>query len=312
MNTSYKGEDVALSLEHNKNLVYRFFTEGVTEGNLDIIDEVMDHDMMDHRLGFGNLSGTKGERELYSGAFPKAFPDGRADKIALIAEGDDVFWMGWGSGTHSMGPFMGIEASGKFLQWTAWDYFHVVDGKIVERWGTHAALNRMHQMGAITLPKPPHTERPVVAFSESTEKDRDHNKGLVWRFVQRVVNLRDLDAADEVMAPDVIDHRDDPAPAGGTAAIKRTYAQYHESFPDYRALYRVMIADGNLVFWWGTAQGTHSGAPFMGQAPSGRHLSWNEMTLFRIADGKIVEMWAQHDEADFMRQLGNLPPGLAH
>src|SRR5258706_177090 len=84
--------DVALSVEHNQNLVYRFFTEGVTEGNLDIIDEVMDHDMMDHRLGFGNLSGTKGERELYSGAFPKAFPDGRADKIALIAEGDDVFW----------------------------------------------------------------------------------------------------------------------------------------------------------------------------------------------------------------------------
>jgi predicted ester cyclase len=304
---------VAASLKHNKNLVYRFFTEGVTQGNLDVIDDVMDFDLMDHRLGWGNLSGTKGERELYSGAFPKAFPDGRADKIALIAEGDDVFWLGWGTGTHSMGPFMGVEASGRFLQWAAWDYFHVVDGKIVERFGTHAALNRMHQMGAVTLDPPPCIDKPVVEYKAGgTEKDRDHNKGLVWRFFQRVVNLRDLDVADEVMASDVIDHRDNAAGAVGTEGIKRKYSQLHAAFPDARALYRVMIADGNLVFWWGTVQGTHSGAPFQGVAPSGNHLSWNEMSLFRIADGKIAEMWTQHEEADLMRQLGNLPPNLGH
>ena len=302
-----------MSIEQNKKLVYRFFTEVVTQKNLSVVDEVMAADMMDHRRGIGDVTGAAGTKANYGGdgSFLKAFPDGRADQIALIGEGDHVFWYGWGNATHTGGPFGGFPASGKRLEWAAWDYFHCLGGKIVERWGTHCAVNRMQQMGVIKTDKPPYVKKPVVPFSNAgvTEAVRDKNKLTVWRFYHEVVNQRKLGAVDELMVKDVVDHRDDPAPAGGTAGVKRKYGQFLESFPDARALYLVMVAEGNLVFWLGRTDVTHTGAPFLGVPASGKKMSWKAMALFRLAEGNIAEMWAQHDEGSLMRQLGRPLPG---
>ena len=299
-----------MSIETNKHLVYRFFTECVSGRNLDVIDEVMAPDIMDHRLGTGNLGGTKATRQLYGG-FLTAFPDGRADEIALIGEGDHVFWYGWGNATHTGGSFMGGPSSGKRLEWAAWDYFHCLGGKIVERWGTHCAINRMQQMGLIDSDNPVYVKKPVVSFSNSevTKSVRDKNKLTVWQFYHQLVNQRKLAAVDDLMAEDIVDHRDDPNPAGGIAGVKRKYGRLLDAFPDAQALCQVMIAEGNLVFWLGRSDVAHTGTPFLGLPPSGKKMSWKAMALFRLEDGRIKEIWAQHDEAALMRQLGRPLPG---
>ena len=51
----------------------------------------------------------------------------------------------------------------------------------------------------------------------------------------------------------------------------------------------------------GTA--THKGE-YRGLAPTGKRITWEAISIWRIVDGKIMEMWAIADELDFLRQLG--------
>ena len=43
---------------------------------------------------------------------------------------------------------------------------------------------------------------------------------------------------------------------------------------------------------------------FRGIAPTGRVVRWTGIRIFRIADGKIVEHWANWDDLSLLEQLG--------
>jgi predicted ester cyclase len=56
-----------------------------------------------------------------------------------------------------------------------------------------------------------------------------------------------------------------------------------------------------------TVSGTHRQA-VLGLAPTHRSCAVDEIVIFRVTDGKIVEAWEVYDEAGMWRQLGGLPP----
>lgn len=68
------------------------------------------------------------------------------------------------------------------------------------------------------------------------------------------------------------------------------------------------IAQGDRVVSRQRVTGTHRGE-YMGIPATGRSISWNEIFIFRFADGRIVEGWGVVDIASQMRQLGLLPGG---
>ena len=45
----------------------------------------------------------------------------------------------------------------------------------------------------------------------------------------------------------------------------------------------------------------------MGMPPSGRRYEIEEIHLFRVRDGQVVEHWHQFDQMGMMRQLGAGP-----
>jgi predicted ester cyclase len=45
----------------------------------------------------------------------------------------------------------------------------------------------------------------------------------------------------------------------------------------------------------------------MGVEPTNKELSWTEIIIDRIAEGKIVESWANWDRMGMMQQLGAIP-----
>jgi predicted ester cyclase len=55
-----------------------------------------------------------------------------------------------------------------------------------------------------------------------------------------------------------------------------------------------------------TGTGTHTGE-LMGVPPTGKRLEMTGIVIYRIAGGKIVERWAQHDVLGLMQQLGVIP-----
>lgn len=132
--------------EQIKELVRRFVA-GLNEGNLDIFDELLAPDFVDHTP----LPGVSPTREGWKGAFPTeraAFPDLHFHIKDLIADGDRVVVRSKGVGTHQ-GQFMSIPATGKEVNVDNITIFRIADGQIIARWTVFDALGMMVQLGAL-------------------------------------------------------------------------------------------------------------------------------------------------------------------
>ena len=69
-----------------------------------------------------------------------------------------------------------------------------------------------------------------------------------------------------------------------------------------------MVAEGDLVGFRSTLEMTHTGE-FMGAGGTGERISVVEMGFFRIANGKIAEMWGLLDTMGLLTQTGAMSQG---
>jgi steroid delta-isomerase-like uncharacterized protein len=119
----------------------------------------------------------------------------------------------------------------------------------------------------------------------------------------------DLDAVEEVYAPDFVGHF---APSShlperlGQAGAREGIRRIKAAFPDWSEDVEEMIAEGNRVVTRYTSRGTHRGE-FKGIAPTGRSIAVREISIYRVAKGKVVEQWCLLDELDRLQQLGARP-----
>ncbi len=82
----------------------------------------------------------------------QAFPDGRAETVNLIAEGDKVVLHDVVRGTHQ-GDFVGVAPTGREVTAEFIHIFRLADGRIAERWGILDAMGLMQQLGAVPMPE---------------------------------------------------------------------------------------------------------------------------------------------------------------
>ena|SRR5438067_4988045 len=141
----------------------------------------------------------------------------------------------------------------------------------------------------------------------------EENKALIRRATDEFWNNPNQEAAlaavAEFYAPDFIDHVHPRDRSSDLEDVKQIYTSWRASFPDWHFTLETVMAEGDVVAIQGTAHGTHRGA-FMGIAPTGKEVTVTATEVFRIAQGKIVEFWANMDELGMLRQLGVIPsPG---
>lgn len=89
-------------------------------------------------------------------------------------------------------------------------------------------------------------------------------------------------------------------------SLKRAAAELFTAFPDFRVTIRDLISEGDQVAKVWTAEGTHQGEIF-GIAPSGRQVKFDGITIYRVAEGKVVECTWSADNLGFLQQLGAIP-----
>lgn len=111
---------------------------------------------------------------------------------------------------------------------------------------------------------------------------------------------------DEVFHPDVLIRTPLKIDASGTELMKRLWAVLLRGFPDLHVEVEDVIAEGDKVVSRNTVNGTHQGE-YMGVAPTAKAITWNEIFIGRIVDGRVVETWGVVDIASQMRQLGLVP-----
>ena len=132
----------------------------------------------------------------------------------------------------------------------------------------------------------------------STEQNK-----AIRRQAYAAVNQKNLDALDEVIASDVINHSARPGQTPGLEGVKQLFSSLHAAFSHFHIDVEDMIAEGDKVVARVTASGTHQGE-FMGIAPTGNRVTITGIDILRITDGKVVEHWGKFDDLGMMQQLG--------
>ena len=90
--------------------------------------------------------------------------------------------------------------------------------------------------------------------------------------------------------------------ADGVAELARSL---RAAFPDYREQIEDIVAAGDRVVARLTVRGTHTG-PLPFAAATGKEVEITDISILRIADGKIAEQWAVTDQLGMLAQLGLL------
>ena len=141
-----------MSTEQNKAAARRLIEEVFNQGNIDLIDEIVASDFVEHEdMGPGIPPGREGLKPATE-MLRSAFPDFQATIQDMIAEGDKVVLRMTWSGTQA-GAFMGIPASGKSFTIEVFDIMRIDGGKIAEHWGQTDIMGMMQQLGAMPGPE---------------------------------------------------------------------------------------------------------------------------------------------------------------
>lgn len=137
----------------------------------------------------------------------------------------------------------------------------------------------------------------------------EENKALARRVIEGCFNQGNLALADELFAPDYVDHDAPPGFPAGVEGFKQQVTMYRTAFPDVHITIEDQVTEGDKIVTRWSARGTHQGE-LMGIPPTNKEVTVTGIAIDRIDRGKIVEHWEIFDQLGMMQQLGVVPaPG---
>lgn len=132
--------------ERSRALMFRITREIWDEGHIDLVDELIAEDLIDH-VDLPGLEGAGRDRYRASVEMMRAaFPDFRNPLDLVVAEDDFAVSYGRMTGTH-LGELMGVPATGKRFDVPVFGILRFVDDEAVERWGLADFMGLTQQLG---------------------------------------------------------------------------------------------------------------------------------------------------------------------
>ncbi len=284
-----------MSTEANKTVVRRYFAELVSQGKLDVADELFTPTFFAQRSALFPPEvppGPERAKFIWS-SWRAAFPDWHVDIEQLFAEEEGVAARISAAGTHlgelRRPAFSLAPPTGEAISLTASIWFTFQGGRIAD-------LEETHNLGTVLQ---------RLGIRRVGEPDPEANKAVVRRIVEEVWNRTNVDAADELFAPNFSRHGQVLGPAG----VKAIMARLSAAQPDAHFTIDEMLADGDKVILRRSTRGTYTGTPtehpLFGRVtpPAGLVMTLHAVNIFRLVDGKVAETWEYADIAD-LTQLG--------
>jgi predicted ester cyclase len=147
-----------------------------------------------------------------------------------------------------------------------------------------------------------------MAVVDENRTEVEHNKAVIRRIFDEIINKGELDLADELLTPDTEVHVPFEDPGSGPAALKKIVGGLREGFPDLHLEIDELIGEGDLVaVSWHSTRQTHLGA-YRGLPPTGRPVRISGIDMMRFERGRVA-MFSMHlDELGAVRQMGVVPP----
>ncbi|MBL8660159.1 MAG: ester cyclase [Rhodospirillales bacterium] len=138
-----------MTQDDNKTVVRRFYDEVMGQGNVELLDQLMAENFVDH--GEALFGSPQGRAVLRDGiaAVHSILAGLNIELHEMIAEDDLVGVRGTMRCRHA-GPFLGAEPTGHELIWQGLAIFRIEDGRIAERWFNSDSITLVRQLGLAT------------------------------------------------------------------------------------------------------------------------------------------------------------------
>lgn len=141
----------------------------------------------------------------------------------------------------------------------------------------------------------------AACSSKNDKLDLEYNRQVVRQY-HSAWSTGQTGIIDTIMSPDFVCHFIGGLEWKGIAGAKNSILNHRRSFPDWTEEIVDIIAEGDKVVTRYKSTGTHQGT-FNGVDSTGNSVIIYETSIYRIANGKIIEQWGFPDELSLRNQL---------
>jgi steroid delta-isomerase-like uncharacterized protein len=129
---------------------------------------------------------------------------------------------------------------------------------------------------------------------------------LMQRFYDELLSNGNLDAIDDLVTDDVVDHEQMPGQPDGKEGVRWFAEMMSAGFSDFKATMGPSLESGDLAAAEFKITARHTGE-FMGVPATDKQVEVESIDMIRVQDGKCAEHWGQFDAMSLMQQLGAIP-----
>ena len=132
------------------------------------------------------------------------------------------------------------------------------------------------------------------------------NKATVRRMNEQVWNQQRVDLLEEFYTEDVVHHVAGFPSLSGLEMVRKEAAMILNAYPDFQGTFEDGIAEGDKVVISWTKRCTHQGE-LLGIPPTGKQVTTTGISIVRLENGKIAEVWFWNEDLSEFQQLGVIP-----
>ena len=130
------------------------------------------------------------------------------------------------------------------------------------------------------------------------------NAGIVRELFELGLSGGDTAVVDRLVAPEV--EFSQPGVPRGREGLGLIVELDNDAFAGWSYDLEDVLADGERVAVRWTARGRHENT-YLGEGPTGREVAQTGLTLLRLRDGVVTQIWSQPDSLGLLQQLGVVP-----
>jgi steroid delta-isomerase-like uncharacterized protein len=136
----------------NATVVDRINEEAFNRGDVDVLDELVADDFVEHDPMPGMSPDREGLKAMVRGLH-QAFPDFHTEVEDQIVAGDKVVERWSCTGTQE-GEFMGLPPTNRHVEIHGMDISRLADGRLVEHWTQVDMVSMLQQLGVMQAEMP--------------------------------------------------------------------------------------------------------------------------------------------------------------
>jgi steroid delta-isomerase-like uncharacterized protein len=132
-----------------------------------------------------------------------------------------------------------------------------------------------------------------------------NNLEIITRF-EHAFRAGDQATIDELCDPGLVDHNPAPDHEPTLAGFKQKVAGFAATFPDLDEDLRDIVGSDDTVATRWVITGSQQ-QELMGIPAAGQRIRVEGMNFYRLANGRVTDIWTQFDGVGLMQQLGAMP-----